>query len=161
MKMDDKRKKAGIIGFIGIFLLTALDQWTKYLALTFLSGKPSIVLIPNVFELHYLENRGAAFGIFQDKQIFFIVLTIIYLIGSVWVYFRIPAEKKYALLHTVLIILTAGAMGNFIDRILHHYVIDFFYFSHIDFPIFNVADIYVKYSSLDTSIPILLILGLR
>lgn len=143
MKMKDKRIKAGLIGFIGIFFLTALDQWTKYLAVTFLSGKPSIPLIPDVFELHYLENRGAAFGIFQDKQIFFLILTTIYLIGAVWIYFRIPAEKKYTLLHMVLVILTAGALGNFIDRILHHYVIDFFYFSLIDFPIFNVADIYV------------------
>ena len=52
-------------------------------------------------------------------------------------------EKHFYPLHGICIALFAGAVGNFIDRILHNYVIDFFYFSLIDFPIFNVADIYV------------------
>ena len=42
----------------------------------------------------------------------------------------------------------AGAIGNLIDRMIHHYVIDFFYFSLINFPIFNVADIYVTLSAI-------------
>ena len=60
-----------------------------------------------------------------------------------YVYGRIPTERKFFPLHGICIALFAGAIGNFIDRILHNYVIDFFYFSLINFPIFNVADIYV------------------
>ena len=65
------------------------------------------------------------------------VLFLIYAFG------RIPAEKRFYPLHAICITLFAGAVGNFIDRVVHNYVIDFFYFSLIDFPIFNVADIYV------------------
>ena len=58
-------------------------------------------------------------------------------------YGRTPVEKRYLPLRICMIILTAGAIGNFIDRLTRGYVVDFFYFSLIDFPIFNVADIYV------------------
>ena len=51
--------------------------------------------------------------------------------------------KKFFFLDLISILFFAGAIGNFIDRIAQDYVIDFFYFCLIDFPIFNVADIYV------------------
>ena len=154
--MENKKQKLhfGIFGLAGVILLTILDQLTKYLAVIHLAGKEAFVLIPGVFELRYLENRGAAFGILQNKQIFFILLTLLYVCIAVWIYFRIPREKKYYLLHSITIILTAGALGNFIDRLVNGYVVDFFYFSLIDFPIFNVADIYV------TAAVILLIIAL-
>ena len=79
--------------YIYIIGLILIDQLSKVWALSALRGTEGIAVIPNVFELSYLENRGAAFGILQDHQIFFVV--------------------------------------------------DFFYFKWIDFPVFNVADIYV------------------
>ena len=60
----------------------------------------------------------------------------------VW-YRKIPASKRFRLLNVVVILFIAGALGNLIDRIVNNYVVDFFYFSLINFPIFNVADIYV------------------
>ncbi len=48
-----------------VLLLLGVDQYTKYLASAYLKGGHSIVLIENVFQLHYLENRGAAFGVRQ------------------------------------------------------------------------------------------------
>ena len=60
-----------------------------------------------------------------------------------YVYGRIPAERRFYPLHGICIALFSGTIGNFIHRILHNYVIDFFYFSLIDFPVFNVADNYV------------------
>lgn len=154
--MENKKTnlRFGIWGLAGVILLTALDQLTKYLAVIHLAGKEAFVLIPGVFELRYLENRGAAFGILQNKQIFFVLLTAAYLCLAIWIYFRIPREKKYRLLHCIDIILTAGALGNLIDRLMNGYVVDFFYFSLIDFPIFNVADIYV------TAAVVLLIIAL-
>ena len=56
---------------------------------------------------------------------------------------RIPDEKKFRPMDGICILFFAGALGNFIDRVFRNYVVDFFYFKLIDFPVFNVADIYV------------------
>lgn len=135
------KKYIGTYGMIAG--LIGLDQITKQWASSFLKGKAAISIIPNVFELQYLENRGAAFGIFQNRQGMFVVMTILVLVILTYVYFRIPAQKKYFPLKVCYVLLTAGAAGNLIDRIVQGYVVDFFYFKLIDFPIFNVADIYV------------------
>jgi signal peptidase II len=73
-------------------------------------------------------------------------ISLIALILLIVLYFRVPAHKKYLPLRIVLIFIAAGAAGNLIDRVLLHYVRDFIYFSLIDFPVFNVADIYVTCS---------------
>ncbi|MGN0344235.1 MAG: signal peptidase II [Lachnospiraceae bacterium] len=145
MKTNTKTHTAGLYGCGALlsFLLILLDQGTKYLAVEKLKDRASFVIIRGVFELHYLENRGAAFGVLQGKKIFFITVTLVMVVLLTYVYGRIPTERKFFPLHGICIALFAGAIGNFIDRILHNYVIDFFYFSLINFPIFNVADIYV------------------
>ena len=147
----------GISGFIGTVILTLFDQWTKHLAILHLDGQDALVLLPGVFELRYLENRGAAFGILQNKIWIFAILTVIYLCAAIWIYFKIPRVKKYRILHIIAVVLTAGALGNFIDRIRLGYVVDFFYFSLIDFPIFNVADIFVVISFILLAICILFV----
>lgn len=127
-----------------VFLIIVfLDQMMKYFALQYLRGQDSFVLIPGVFELCYLENRGAAFGILQNKGIFFIIVTFIFMLISIVFYLRIPERKKFYVLRWLTILVAAGAAGNMIDRIYRGYVVDFFYFSLIDFPVFNVADCYV------------------
>ncbi len=157
--MENKKSSIvyGICGLAGILLLTFIDQWTKYLAVLHLKNQESIVLIPEVFQLQYLENHGAAFGILQGQQWIFFLMTIVYLVAAVWIYLRIPKTKKYFPLHMIAVVLTAGALGNFIDRISQGYVVDFFYFSLIDFPIFNVADIYVVLSFIGLAICILFV----
>lgn len=127
-------------------VLVGLDLVTKLWAQNALPEKP-ISLIQGVFELRYLENRGAAFGLLQNQRTFFIILTIIFLAAMVYVYMRIPSDKKYLPLRLLVIIVSAGAFGNFYDRLTLTYVRDFLYFSLIDFPIFNVADIYVTCSA--------------
>lgn len=157
--MENKKSSIvyGICELAGILLLTFIDQWTKYLAVLHLKNQESIVLIPGVFQLQYLENHGAAFGILQGQQWIFFLMTIVYLVAAVWIYLRIPKTKKYFPLHMIAVVLTAGALGNFIDRISQGYVVDFFYFSLIDFPIFNVADIYVVLSFIGLAICILFV----
>jgi len=59
---------------------------------------------------------------------------------------KLPRSKHYAILEILLVLIAAGAVGNMIDRVQYNYVVDFFYFKLIDFPIFNVADIYVSVS---------------
>lgn len=124
-------------------IFVALDQWTKMLAVAHLKDQPSIVLIPGVFELKYLENTGAAFGMLSNQQTFFFIATILMGAGIVYLYFKTPDTAYYRPVNMLFIIILAGAIGNFIDRVSYQYVIDFFYFSLINFPIFNVADIYV------------------
>lgn len=148
------KKYIGTYGMIAG--LIGLDQITKQWASSFLKGKAAISIIPNVFELQYLENRGAAFGIFQNRQGMFVVMTILVLVILTYVYFRIPAQKKYFPLKVCYVLLTAGAAGNLIDRMVQGYVVDFFYFKLIDFPIFNVADIYVTVTMITVSFLLLL-----
>jgi signal peptidase II len=135
-----------IIGCISIILGVFLDQYTKYLAVTHLQEQ-SITIVKDVFQLHYLENHGAAFGILQNQQWFFLIATIVTLAFIVYLYIRLPHQKHFLPLRICLISIVAGAIGNMIDRIRLQYVIDFIYFKIIDFPIFNVADIFATVST--------------
>ena len=69
MNNTKTKTKSYLFAAIGFLLTLALDQWTKYLASTILRRLESFSLISGVFELRYLENRGAAFGIMQNRQI--------------------------------------------------------------------------------------------
>ncbi len=139
-------KKLGKLACLTV-LLVFLDQWTKSLAVKYLMGNDGISIIKGIFRLKYLENRGAAFGMLQNQQIFFIMMTIAVLIVFGYFYFKIPSAARYIPLEYNTILLISGAIGNFIDRIVQNYVIDFLYFELIDFPIFNVADCYVVIST--------------
>ena len=94
-------------------------------------------------ELNFLKNSGAAFGMLQDQKVFFVLVAILILIIIVYVLLRVPDDKKYDVMHILLVMIASGAAGNMIDRIRNDYVVDFIYFVIINFPIFNVADIYV------------------
>lgn len=135
--------KQYIIALLGIAVTVFIDQITKYLAVLYLKGKPAKVIIDGVFELQYLENRGAAFGMMQNMQYVFVAGAVVICIIILYLYIRMPYTFRYLPLRICAVLLCAGAIGNMIDRIRLNYVIDFFYFSLIDFPIFNVADCYV------------------
>ncbi len=129
-----------------VVMLVALDQWTKHLAVLHLKEQPAVSLIKGALELRYLENNGAAFSILQGRQPVFFVLTAVFLALFIWFCWRVPKTKKYLPLIMCMLFLSGGAVGNLIDRAAHSYVVDFIYISLIDFPIFNVADIYVTLS---------------
>ena len=135
--------KHDILACIAIAAGVILDQWTKALAVSGLKGKAPYILIDQVFQLCYLENRGAAFGILQNRKWFFLVCAVVILILMIRIYRKLPSERKYLPVRICILAISAGAIGNLIDRIRLGYVVDFFYFNLIDFPIFNVADIYV------------------
>ena len=79
----------------------------------------------------------------QGRQMLFLILCIIFCIALLWLFFKVPKTGYYFPLIMVGGILAGGAAGNFIDRAFRGYVVDFIYVSLIDFPIFNLADIYV------------------
>ena len=119
--------------FLAVLLV---DQLTKYLVVTnFFVGK-SIPIIEDVFHLTYVRNQGAAFGIMQGQQLFFIVVTIAIIVAVIIFYKELPLHNIMNRIALGLIL--GGAIGNLIDRIRLGYVIDF-----IDlrvWPVFNVAD---------------------
>ncbi|MCI9174769.1 MAG: signal peptidase II [Lachnospiraceae bacterium] len=141
--MEIKKRNSYLCYLLGTAALLFLDQWTKYLASAYLKGGSSVIILKGVFQLHYLENRGAAFGLLQGRKLWFVIITVVMLFLMLLVYYRAPMEKKYRWIRFILALLTAGALGNLLDRLRLDYVVDFFYFELIDFPVFNVADIYV------------------
>ena len=141
-----KKTTKTIIYAIAATLLVVLDQVTKVMAQNALKGNANAVVIKNVFELEYLENTGAAFSSFLGKQGFLIGLTSLVLIGCIIEFLRIPETKRFLGLRLSFLLLISGAIGNLIDRVKQGYVIDFFYFVPVNFPRFNVADIYVTVS---------------
>lgn len=135
----------------GIFILILiLDQLTKYFAVKFLMNGESYVIIKGFLQLEYVENFGAAFGILQNRKIFFIIITLAVIIAVIFYlkrnYYYINRHMKVA-----LTMLLAGAVGNFIDRVRLGYVIDFIHVNFgkfYDFPVFNIADSFIVISTI-------------
>ena len=124
---------------IFVALLVGVDQATKLWAAANLKDSSAIVVIPGVFELQYTENRGVAFSMLQGQRWLFIPLTIAVALVILVMMLRSPL-RRYKLFSFTCVLILAGAIGNLIDRIVYGFVIDFLYFSLIDFPIFNFAD---------------------
>ena len=121
-------------------LLVGADQWSKALAYAGLSER--ITVIPGLFYLTYLENTGAAFGLFQGQALTLGVVSIVVLAGILYLLLSGKVEDR-ALVWGLSLIFAGGA-GNLIDRLSRGFVIDFLDFSALfGFPIFNLADIYV------------------
>ena len=87
MKWSKKKRSFIIFDFISIIILIAIDQITKHLAVVHLKDKPAYSIIDGVFELNYLENRGAAFGMLQNQKGFFILISCIVLLFICYILF--------------------------------------------------------------------------
>lgn len=141
--MNKEKVLMSIADILLLFLLISVDQYAKFLAVAHLKGQDAIPLIRGVLEFNYLENTGAAFGMLQNQKVFFIFVAVVILGAIAFIIFKLPDKRKYTVIHILLVMIAAGAIGNMIDRIRLNYVVDFIYFVLINFPIFNVADIYV------------------
>ena len=150
--MNLKRIMTALVSFAALILF---DQWTKALAVNHLMDQDPFVLIEGVFQLRYLENRGAAFGMMQGQKTFFLITAVIAVAAIAYAYFKLPWKKRLHPLRVIGLFIAGGAIGNMIDRVVLGYVVDFFYFELIDFPIFNVADIYVTFATILLAILIL------
>lgn len=136
-----------LLDIIILIFLVAIDQYTKYIAVQKLKNQPAFNIINGVLEFNYLENRGAAFGMLQNQKIFFVFVAVIFLCVIAYVLVKAPQKEKYFKLHILLVMIAGGAIGNLIDRLRFDYVVDFIYIALINFPIFNVADMYVTFST--------------
>lgn len=140
--------KTALIWICGVLILILADQAAKYQAVRTLKGSKGISLITGVLELQYVENRGMAFGMLEGKRILLVGICMIFFAALTWIFVKIPKTGYYMPLIITGGVLAAGAAGNFIDRMWNGYVIDFIYVALIDFPVFNLADIYVVCSAI-------------
>ena len=121
--------------------LVSLDQYTKSIVLNYFELYQSKTIIDGFFSLTYVQNFGAGFSIMQNARTTFLIITPICLIGFTYLFIR----SNDKLSKTALLLMISGTIGNFIDRIVRVYVVDFLDFIIFgwDFPIFNVADIFL------------------
>lgn len=133
-----------MIYIIIIVLGIILDRLTKNYAINNLIENP---YSGTLFNFTYLENRGAAFGILQDRRIFFIILTLAIVCALIY-YFLKNYKTNPKVLNIALAMIISGAIGNFYDRLFQGYVVDFIEFAFVNFPVFNIADIFVTIGSI-------------
>ncbi len=133
----------GLTAAVILLGLIGFDQYTKYLAVLHLKGQADYVLIPNIFRLTYVENFGAAFGTMQNRTIVLLLVTSALLLYLLLLYINLLHRSGYRVLRLLCLFIMAGGIGNLIDRVQYGFVVDFFNFEWIDFPVFNVADCYI------------------
>ena len=141
--MLQKRDKWVILGvMIGILFF---DQITKIIASNLLMEYESYEIIDNFFYFTFLYNPGMAWGAFSGMRWIFVLITPIILLGVT--YFFVYSKKHEVLTRAGMILVFAGAIGNWIDRLFIGEVRDFIHFIipiiNYDFPVFNIADIAV------------------
>lgn len=135
--------------------MVGLDQWTKYLTIQHLSDGHEVKFIGDAVVFSYMQNRGMAWGFFQNAQFVLCLLTVLAIAVIIFLYVRTPFEKEYRPIRIAEVMLVGGALGNLIDRVFrfdpaeggtyfHGYVVDMIYVKAINFPVFNVADIFVS-----------------
>jgi signal peptidase II len=127
-----------LIAIPAIIVLVITDQMIKLWAMSWLSRYDTVPIIAGVIHLTYVENRGAAFGIFQNQRWIFISISIIVCI--IGLYYLFQKKTKMNLESWAIILIIAGGIGNLIDRIFRGYVVDYIHFKLIDFAVFNLAD---------------------
>ncbi len=129
--------------FIIVISVILLDQITKLLALKLLQLNTPVPLIKNFLNFTLVHNRGAAFGLFQNQLLIFILITI-FSIG--FIFYNLKNKNNSYIFKLSLSLILGGAIGNFIDRLRFGFVIDF-----LDFriwPVFNLADTFITIAAL-------------
>ena len=126
-------------------LLILLDQTVKFFVAEGLSQTASIAIIPHVVNFIYVKNTGAAFSMFSDKTVILGLVSIVFCIGVICLWFM--KREKHFMLELSLALLFSGAFGNAIDRIFRGYVVDFIETAFIKFPVFNIADIAITFGT--------------
>lgn len=129
--------------YVLIALVVAIDQWVKYYIRTNMDIGESIPLWEGLINLTSHRNPGAAFGILEGQQWFFLLSTVVVIIAVI--YYRAKGEvRKGSLMDWGLALLVGGAIGNAIDRAMYGVVTDFFDLQFVQFAIFNVADVAIN-----------------
>ena len=135
-----------LVPLISLCCIVGLDQWTKYLTVQNLSDGHEAKFIGESVVFSYQQNRGMAWGLFQNNQVLFTVLTLLAISVIIFLYVRTPWEPEYRPIRIAEVMLVGGALGNLMGdgSLFHGYVVDMIYVKAINFPVFNVADVFVS-----------------
>ena len=132
-----------ILIFAIILGVVCLDQLTKGLAMVYLPDVgDSVPLWQDVFHFTRVNNPGAAWGMFSDARWVFMITSTVTIVAVLFYLIKYRPASKW--LTVSLSMIVGGGIGNMIDRVYLQYVVDFFDFTLIDFPVFNVADSFVS-----------------
>ena len=150
-----------MIPLIILILLIVSDQLTKYIAFMKLRPIYQVKLINGFFNLTYVENRGAAFGALQGARWYFVFLAAVVVAAAVIYYIRMEKDPRDLWLRSALVLICGGTIGNVIDRVFRGYVVDFldFIIFGYDFPVFNLADVFIVVGTMILAVGILIFEG--
>ncbi len=132
-----------MLAIIALIVMVVLDQAVKYLTVQNIGFHESGgTIIPNILGLFHETNTGGAWSMLEGNVVFLIVIPLI--VCGFILYLLISKKAEHPLFKWSLVLVLAGAVGNLIDRITNEMqVVDMFKFLFMDFPIFNVADIFI------------------
>ena len=132
-----------IIYLFIILFEVLLDQFSKQIVTAYLDLYQKVEVIPSFFNLTYVQNYGAGFSILEGQRFLFLFITIVAII--IFSYMLYKGKNSHIVYKTSLLLILGGTLGNFIDRIVHTYVVDFldFIIFGYDFPVFNIADYFL------------------
>lgn len=119
-------------------VLIAVDRLTKYIAVSTVKADGPSEFLFGLFQFRYVENTGAAFSSFSDKTEILTVATVVIIIFCLFL--LLTRKLKPLFINICLMLVTAGGIGNVIDRIAYGFVVDFIEPLFIDFAVFNFAD---------------------
>lgn len=136
---SSKRRLPKLIGYLCLMVaLVVIDQWTKAVVLRDLAGGRVVTPLPGILQFRYVENTGAAFSVLTGRTMFLAVITALVLCIATGL---LVFEKIPGILNQVSVLLmVAGGLGNLIDRVSRHYVVDFIEVLFTRFAVFNFAD---------------------
>ena len=123
-------------------LIAAADQLTKYLTVQNIALFGRVDAIDGLFHFTYVQNTGAAFSSFEGLQWLFALIFGLFTLGIVWEFFtKSLGFTRFE--RWCIAAIWAGGLGNMIDRLRLGYVVDMICVDFINFPVFNVADIFI------------------
>lgn len=128
-----------IIWLIISLVLIGADQLIKYLVTANIALTDTIEIIPDILNLVYVKNTGAAFSILSGKTYILSIVSLCVCVFLVWYLIKKKPESKLFLISLAMIL--GGAVGNLIDRVFRKFVVDYIEVCFVNFPVFNLADI--------------------
>ena len=143
-----------LLYLIPFAIILAADQITKYMVANNMAVGDSFTLVPKFMDITYVQNQGAAFGIFQGRKALLVIVSLLIFAGIIGYVVRYKPRSKWIMWSLTLI--TAGGLGNIIDRVLLSYVRDFLDVTFTRFPVFNIADCAITVGAIMLALHILI-----
>ena len=131
-----------VICCVLVVLIAVADQLIKLAVLgSSLVGGETVTVIRDFLQFRYVENTGAAFSLFEDKTVLLSIFSA--LVMAVGFYLLIARKFKSKVLIASVVMVMGGGLGNLIDRVFRHFVVDYIEVLFINFPVFNFADCFI------------------